>query len=469
MNFNELESLLLPLIGFLQFLMFYKRNPKQGVQNLIWITAASFVCNIFFLLTKPADLRLEYLLVCLVTFIFWNIQKFAYRYLDGDRNYSRFFLTLSALNFTTIGMALSQTNLLFWFFWTSSNFLLVILMIHKPKWKAASAAGKLALLNFIFGSVCLGLGFGLLSIEHHQFHVYGKILLIIAAMSQSAIYPFHRWLLSSLNSPTPVSALMHAGIVNAGGVLLIKYQQIFINDPVLLNCIFVLGFISAIIGGFWKLVQTDIKKMLANSTMAQMGFMFLQCGMGLFPAALAHLCWHSLFKAYLFLNAGSALQAKFKSERDLCSLKDYVLVVFATGMAILSFTIAAKLSLTTLNTQWILVGIVGISAWQLSKNLVGKHHLFLDLFLVICSASIYGLTIRCIEACLGSYQTHGVPLNAIYILGWFTLSLIWLLSQTSLMKKIEQTPFWASLYMKSLNASQPSPQTLTTTRQHYDY
>jgi len=129
-------------------------------------------------------------------------------------------------------------------------------------------------------------------------------------MTQSAIWPFHTWLISSLNSPTPVSAIMHAGLINGGGFLLTRFAGLFVQSTGMLQVIFFLGLLTALIGTLWKLMQHDIKRMLACSTMGQMGFMIAQCGLGLFPAAIAHLCWHGLFKAYLFLSSGSAAHEK---------------------------------------------------------------------------------------------------------------------------------------------------------------
>jgi len=467
-NIAILTNLFLPLLGLLQFLWFY-RQPKQGAKNLIFISALGFVFNAYSLMVCNHDLRLGLVLASLIAFIACNIQKYAYRYLEGDAGFNRFFIMIAALQWSASAMVLSTTMTYFWMFWTLSNFILVRLMVHKSQWLSATASGKLALVNFTCSSLFLGLGFLILSQTPMQYHIYGKILVILAAMSQSAIFPLHQWLLSSLNSPTPVSAIMHAGIVNAGGILLIKYQQLFQGESLLLSFIFIMGLATAILGGFWKLIQVDIKKMLANSTMAQMGFMFVQCGMGLFPAALAHLCWHGLFKAYLFLNSGSALQAKFKAERNICAIKDYFWIISASIASIICFAYAANLALAEISTQWILLGLVGISAWQLSKNLVGKHHLFLDLFLVLGSAVIYGLSIRAIEACLAPGHINGLPLNPLFITGGLLLAGIWLVMNSPLCKRLQQTKFWAWLYVKGLNASQPSAKTITTIRQTYDF
>ena len=103
---------------------------------------------------------------------------------------------------------------------------------------------------------------------------------------------------------------MHAGLVNGGGFLLARFAPLYVEHSILLTAIFVIGLATALLGTLWKLMQSDVKRMLACSTMGQMGFMLAQCGLGLFPAAVAHLVWHGLFKAYLFLASGGAAQEK---------------------------------------------------------------------------------------------------------------------------------------------------------------
>ncbi|MGV2333173.1 MAG UNVERIFIED_CONTAM: hypothetical protein LVR18_03255 [Planctomycetaceae bacterium] len=139
-------------------------------------------------------------------------------------------------------------------------------------------------------------------------YYFAMILIVVGAIMQSALFPFHKWLLSSLNSPTPVSSMMHAGIVNGGGYLLIKLAPLYNHDVLILNVIFMAGFTSAFIGTIWKLIQNNNKNMLACSTLAQMGCMIMEIGMGFFSVALAHITLHSMFKSYLFLASGSAAE-----------------------------------------------------------------------------------------------------------------------------------------------------------------
>lgn len=134
------------------------------------------------------------------------------------------------------------------------------------------------------------------------------ILLAIAAIFKSALIPAHGWLTEVMEAPTPVSALLHAGVVNAGGFLLIRFADVLLAAPGVLAVLALVGGLSALVGAAVALTQPAVKTALAWSTCAQMGFMVLQCGLALFPLALLHIVAHSLYKAHAFLASGSAVE-----------------------------------------------------------------------------------------------------------------------------------------------------------------
>ena len=135
-------------------------------------------------------------------------------------------------------------------------------------------------------------------------------LIVLAAMTSTAQLPFHAWLPDSMETPTPVSALMHAGLVNAGGYLLIRLSPVLVAAPAALAVLAVVGCATAVFGATVMLVQTDVKRKLAYSTISQMGFMMLQCGLGAFAAAGLHLIGHAYYKGYSFLSAGSQIDPR---------------------------------------------------------------------------------------------------------------------------------------------------------------
>ncbi len=133
------------------------------------------------------------------------------------------------------------------------------------------------------------------------------LLIFIGAMSKSAQFPIHIWLPSSLYAPTPVHALLHAGIINAGGFLLNRLAPLYGLSTSTLHVVFVVGMLTAILGALMMLVQNDIKKTLGFSTIGQMGYMIMECGLGAFALAVFHLIAHGLFKATVFLSCGNVI------------------------------------------------------------------------------------------------------------------------------------------------------------------
>ena len=267
---------------------------------------------------------LSIIMIFLVSFIGIVVYFFSRNYMKGDALYRQFFLNILILLISVILIAIADNLMLFLSAWCCCNLILARLIVHKSTWKAAKASGRLAIRNFILGFLFIILAFAILYkvtgslaiqyIVHNSndswYTLIALIILLMGAMTQSAIWPFHRWLTSSLNSPTPVSALMHAGIVNGGGFLLARFAPLYFGAPKILNIIFIVGLTSALLGSLWKLMQHDVKRMLAFSTMGQMGCMFMQFGLGFFASGLTHLCFHGMFKAYLFLASGSAAQEK---------------------------------------------------------------------------------------------------------------------------------------------------------------
>jgi NADH-quinone oxidoreductase subunit L len=133
------------------------------------------------------------------------------------------------------------------------------------------------------------------------------LLIFIGAMGKSAQFPIHTWLPRSLYAPTPVHALLHAGIINAGGFLLNRLAPLYGLSSTTLHVVFVIGMLTAILGATMMLTQNDIKKTLGFSTIGQMGYMIMECGLGAFSLAVFHLIAHGIFKATVFLNCGNVI------------------------------------------------------------------------------------------------------------------------------------------------------------------
>ena len=142
------------------------------------------------------------------------------------------------------------------------------------------------------------------------------LLIFIGAMSKSAQFPFHLWLPDSLFAPTPIHGLLHAGIINAGGFLLTRLAPLFVLSSTTLHLVFVVGLATAVLGTSMMLVQNDIKKSLGYSTIGQMGYMIMECGLGALSLAIFHLIAHGLFKATIFLNCGNVIHEARQEPRQ---------------------------------------------------------------------------------------------------------------------------------------------------------
>lgn len=429
------------------------------------------------------------LMIALVTFIGLCVGSFASRYLRGDTQYRAFFVQLVLLIASVAVMVSADHLVLLLGAWCLSNALLVRLMIHKSIWKAAKAAGMLAAKKDALGALSIAAAFGILfhvtgetsiqALVHQPVHspliLPALVLLLIGAMTQSAIWPFHRWLLSSLNSPTPVSAIMHAGLVNGGGFLLARFAPLYLEQSVLLTAIFVLGLVTALLGTLWKLMQSDVKRMLACSTMGQMGFMLAQCGLGLFPAAVAHLVWHGMFKAYLFLASGGVAQEK---RFDLGYPPKLLTLMLALVCGVVgSFGFAAASGKTGLagDTTLVVILLAFLAGSQFALPLLREktwRHFPLALLLTGLVGLGYGGSVHLIAGVMepmGFMQPQ--PLNGWHIAGMMALIMAWLslLFARNEQKNTAPSAWMLKHYVSALNASQPDAATITAHRNRYRY
>ena len=269
--------------------------------------------------------RLSGLLLLLIFGVSVTVQSFAVRYLAGDPRQSWFVAGAGLITSASAGLATASTLVTLAACWTLAGAVLCMLLgtyWHLPaardgvrRTAAAFAIGDLALWAAViaatatWGTVDLrGVG----KIDGPLVGVLG-VLVVVAALSRSAQVPFHRWLPATLAAPTPVSALLHAGVVNAGGILLIRMAPLAATGPARALTIGA-GAATMLYGATVMLVKPDVKGALAHSTTAQMGFMILTCGLGLWAAAVIHLTAHGFYKATLFLSSGSAVASGRRRE-----------------------------------------------------------------------------------------------------------------------------------------------------------
>lgn len=432
---------------------------------------------------------LAIIMMGLVAFIGVCTGTFSVRYMKGDSQYKLFFIHIFLVVLSVMAMTSADHFGLLFGAWCTSNVLLVRLMVHKATWKAARASGWLAGIHFLLGAICVAVAFllfycatGEISVSglmHHESQsllvTAALVLLLVGAMTQSSIWPFHRWLTSSLNSPTPVSAIMHAGLVNGGGFLLVRFAPLYLQHSALLGAMMVAGLVTALAGTLWKLMQNDIKRMLACSTMGQMGFMLVQCGLGLFPAAVAHLVWHGMFKACLFLASGGAAQEKRFDLGYPPKWQVFVSALFCGFAGSLGFAFASGKSWLAGDSTLVLMTVAWLAASQLALSML-RHKPLQTLVPVLMVTAIAGLFYgECVNLIASAMTPMHVmqpqPLNVIHLLLMATLVLAWLsaLSLRGFAEKGEYPAWMLKSYVAALNASQPHPATITTHRNDYQY
>jgi NAD(P)H-quinone oxidoreductase subunit 5 len=266
------------------------------------------------------------IMFCLVGFVGWIVLRFSVTYLDGEAGRNRFLGWMVATLGSVFLLVQAGDLVGFAVAWISTSLCLnKLLVFYGGRVQAVRAARKKFLIARLGDITLLG-AFVLLAVAYETISIKGILelarddvssvtvlvattLLAMAALLKSAQFPAHGWLTEVMEAPTPVSAILHAGVINAGGFLLIRFADVMMLAPGVLAALVMIGGFTALLGSLVMLTQSAIKTQLAWSTIAQMGFMIMQCGLALFPLALLHIVAHSLYKAYAFLSSGGAVEA----------------------------------------------------------------------------------------------------------------------------------------------------------------
>ncbi len=267
----------------------------------------------------------------LVAFIGWVVLRYARSYLDGEPREGAFHAVILAT--VSAVLLLVQAGDLVTLIAASmvvGGGLRWLLMFYRDRPEARRAAAKFTLIWGV-GDAALVAAAGLLwwaygttgiatigaaATDGLPLAAHAAVMfLVLAAFLKTAAFPLHGWLTEVMEAPTPVSALLHAGIINAGGLILIRMADLVQASPGAMAVLVMVGGISALFGATVMLTQSAVKTALAWSTVAQMGFMLLQCGLGLWALAILHIVAHALYKAHAFLSSGGAVQAILAARR----------------------------------------------------------------------------------------------------------------------------------------------------------
>ena len=340
---NSLDLVSLPTVFFIllgfsvlsALLLLFSRIPLNFVRIHIGIISLPPIVALLALVSNNGTVSfgpwrfdsLSWMLALFVLTIGLIVQRYSVRYLLGDRYYRKYFALLTLTTVADSVAWLSNDIRLLLVCWGATLLGLTLLIGLKREWlvarNASAISGRMFALSWFILLIAViwvthETGYWQLSLiftsnSLSQLTSWERtcinLLLIVSVVIPAAQWPFQRWLLDSVVAPTPVSAVMHAGIVNAGGMILTRFAPLFSGDVAQI-ILLVMSSISVLIGTGMMLVQVDYKRQLVGSTIAQMGFMLIQCALGAYLAAIIHAVLHGLFKSTLFLQAGSAIRHK---------------------------------------------------------------------------------------------------------------------------------------------------------------
>jgi len=330
-----------------------------------WISSGTFKVSVGFLVDQLTSVMLVVVTTCSTL-----IHIYSAGYMHGDKGYYRFFAYMSLFTFSMLMLVMANNFLQLYFGWEAVGLCSYFLIGFWFEKKSASDAGKKAFIVNRFGDFGFGIGvimiFLSLGTLHYapvfesvntlvgqtvKIHLLGlefdlitfiALLLFCGAVGKSAQIPLHVWLPDAMEGPTPVSALIHAAtMVTAGVFMVARCNPIFSLSPIAMGTVALVGAVTSLFAATIGLVQNDIKRIVAYSTVSQLGYMFLACGVGAYSAGIFHLYTHAFFKALLFLCAGSVMHA-MAGELDLQKmggLRKYMPVTYGT-MLIASLSIA---------------------------------------------------------------------------------------------------------------------------------
>ncbi len=347
-------------------------------------------------------------MLVLIGFIAFIVLCYAKSNFEADADDKRFLHWFMLTVFAVMVTVSSNYLIVFWLAWLGISLSMhQLLMFYPQRYRASLAAHK----KFIFArlaEVFLAIAFLLLYSQHHslviseilkEYPVYhlnwqqqiAGILLALAALIKCAQLPLHGWLIQVVESPTPVSALLHAGVINMGGFLLLLFAPLFSQAQLAQWFVLVIAGLTTVIAALVMMMRISIKVRLAWSTMAQMGLMLVECALGLYDLAFLHLLAHSCYKAYAFLNSGSAVDDAIQKHYVMMkkpSVSSWLVSVIFTLGLIVSLHLTVGLSLPL--SPWLLISFTLVFVLAARLNQASSLSVVTSLFhCLVLLASYY--------------------------------------------------------------------------------
>jgi NADH-quinone oxidoreductase subunit L len=332
-------SFVLAVLSFFDLLRFAPDQRHLLRVYFTWIASGDFVAKAEFLLDP-----LSAVMILVVTGVGFVIHIYSIGYMHAEDGYYRFFAYMNLFLFSMLILVLSGNFLMMFVGWEGVGLCSYLLIGYYFDRRSAGDAGKKAFIVNRIGDVGFILGVFLIFVTFNTLN-FGEVfrqvaegserfpveagmgvltaiclLLFVGATGKSAQIPLFVWLPDAMEGPTPVSALIHAAtMVTAGVYMVVRCSPMFSRAPIAMETVMVVGILTALMAATIGLVQTDIKRVLAYSTVSQLGYMFVAAGVGAFSAGIFHLMTHAFFKALLFLGAGSVIHA-MSGEQDLARM-----------------------------------------------------------------------------------------------------------------------------------------------------
>lgn len=380
-----LTAALAPLVGAVVAGLFGKAVGRRGAHTVTILgVLVSFICSAIVLKQVAVDgarfnatlyewaviggLKMEVgflvdgltaMMMCVVTFVSLMVHVYTIGYMEEDPGYQRFFSYISLFTFSMLMLVMSNNFLQLFFGWEAVGLVSYLLIGFWFKRPSAIFANMKAFLVNRVGDFGFILGIGLL-VAYAGTLNYGEtfakagelskltfpgtdwmlltvacICLFIGAMGKSAQFPLHVWLPDSMEGPTPISALIHAAtMVTAGIFMVARMSPLFELSDTALNFVLVIGSITALFMGFLGIIQNDIKRVVAYSTLSQLGYMTVALGLSAYSVAVFHLMTHAFFKALLFLGAGSVIIGMHHDQdiRNMGGLRKHMPITWITAL-----------------------------------------------------------------------------------------------------------------------------------------
>jgi NADH-quinone oxidoreductase subunit L len=341
-------SFLSAIFIFIELLGMPKESRQIAVSFFDWMTVANLKINMGFLVDP-----LNVIMILIITGVGSLIHLFSISYMHHDEGAAKYFAYLNLFLFNMLLLVLGDNLLVMFVGWEGVGLCSYLLIGFWFKDSDKAAAGMKAFVTnrvgdaaFLLGMFLLFVSFGTLNFQEINSMVpadptfswlspltLGTLFLFIGAAGKSAQIPLYVWLPDAMAGPTPVSALIHAAtMVTAGVYMIIRLNPLFLHTPNTMMVIAIIGGLTAVMAASIGLTQWDIKKVLAYSTVSQLGYMFLAVGVGAFTAGLFHLMTHAFFKALMFLGSGSVIHAMHEEQdiRKMGGLKKYMPITHFT-------------------------------------------------------------------------------------------------------------------------------------------